>query len=133
MRRRFVLLVCSIVSVFASCSESAAYCQRSVECSEDTGDDSDEGADDVAVCSAQTDGLLRALRANAEPECTALANAISALNACRAQLSCDDFDATENNGECQDERDGVGDACDDIRDAEVDCESLFLLQCAFGS
>ncbi len=116
-------------------STSAGICQRDAECSDadDAGDDSDDGSDDVAVCTAQTDGLLEALRANAEPECAALASAIERLNGCRSGLTCDQFNADDNDGKCDDQLDALGNACDDIADGEIDCESLLQFQCGFGA
>jgi hypothetical protein len=136
-----VLLVApTLCALSAGCSASlfssaAAFCARADECSDDSEEDndSDEGQDDVAVCSETQVGLINGLRANTEPECDALAAAIEALQACQAGLDCDDFNADDDNGQCDDQRTGLSDACDDIVDGEIDCESFLQLNCGFGA
>ena len=113
-----------------SCNPSQAFCEKSAECSEDDGDDSDDGEDDVAICVEVVDGLTDGLRANQEAECKALADAISAQRACQSGLSCEDFNKEDDGGKCDDQGDLVNDRCQDISDADVDCESLLLFSCA---
>lgn len=119
-------LFLSATLAITSCSPSEGYCAKSVECSDDS---EEEKADDQAICAKQFDGLLGALRANTEPECSQLADALDAQNACKAALTCDEFNAVDDGGKCDDETEGVADACEAIGDAEANCESLLLFSC----
>lgn len=85
-----------------------AICQKSYECREDR-----PGDDYVRICSIKFDGDIRALRANKEEECHALADAQLALAACKAQLDCDDFNEGDLGQKCDDELDDFEDAFDD--------------------
>lgn len=101
--------------LFAGCL-SQAYCSKAAECASDP-----PGEDFERVCQTKYEGGLRALRANKEDECHELAAAQEVYDACRAQLDCDDFRESDNNGECDDERDDFIDA---LQDAESECGTL---------
>ena len=87
-------------------------CNRISECEEE---DRDGFSDDAAaVCAAEIDSSLAALRANEEEVCHRLADAANALNACKAGLSCDDLAEADLGKECDDQLDDFKDALDDV-------------------
>lgn len=94
----------------ANCQDRA-LCEKIEECASDP-----PGEDFVDICVQQRATELAALRANDEEECQILATAVAELNACRAQLDCDDFEEGDLGGECDDEIDNYEDALDDAAD-----------------
>jgi hypothetical protein len=99
----------------ASGCTGQALCAKQAECADDP-----PGDDFQRICEIRYDGDLRALRANKEDECHAFAAAKERLDACRAQLDCDDFQEADLGGKCDDEIDDFQDAFEDIDD---DCSS----------
>jgi hypothetical protein len=128
--------ICSslfLASTLASCSPSAAFCDHINACNTgpDDNKDSDKGSDDVAVCTATQEGLLAGLRANAESECGALANALDSLHQCEGALACKDLNADNDGGKCNPAHATVKSACDAISKNSIDCESFLIFQCSF--
>lgn len=93
---------------------SRALCEKIDECADDP-----PGDDFVEICTRQHQASMAALRANEEEDCQRLADATAALDACRAQLSCDDFEEADLGGECDDEVDEYNDAFDDAADGNL--------------
>lgn len=86
-------------------------CNRVAEC---RADDGDSLADDsTAVCVANYNTGLDALNANEEEECHILASAIAAVDACRAGLSCDDFEEDDLGRECDEQLNDLEEAVED--------------------
>ena len=104
-----------LVAVVSACSTADAVCNKQKECNPDLGDDA------VRVCTEAYKGRLAALRANHEPECHVLADKMEALDACRAQITCDDFEAADTGKKCETELDDVDGA---VADAETECTTL---------
>lgn len=102
----------------AACADRA-LCEKADECADDP-----PGDDYVEICTRQQQASLAALRANEEEDCLRLADATAALNACRAQLSCDDFEEADLGGECDDEIDEYEDAFDDAADGNLGGNSI---------
>jgi hypothetical protein len=94
----------------ANCQDRA-FCEKVAECADDP-----PGEDYVDICTTQRGTEIAALAANDEEECQVLASAVAALNACRAQLDCDDFREADYGGQCDDELDDYQDALDDAAD-----------------
>lgn len=88
------------------CSPAQALCAKEQECNDELEDDT------YNVCIESYNAGINALRANEEPECQVLADARLALDACRATLSCSDFEDND--------LDDCDDQLDDFRDAEAD-------------
>lgn len=103
-----------VLLVTSGCT-AQALCAKQAECAEDP-----PGDDFERICQIRYDGDLRALRANKEEECHEFARAKEALDACRAQLDCDDFLESDLGGKCDDQIDDFEDAFEDIDD---DCSS----------
>jgi hypothetical protein len=88
-------------------------CNKNAECQEEENDRT--FSDDApAVCAVEYEANINALYANEEEECHRLADAILALDGCRLNLKCDDFVEQDLGGECDDERDNLDDARDDV-------------------
>jgi hypothetical protein len=81
------------------CATARSFCQQKVACAR-----SAPGADLATVCAVQWLGGQRSLRANDEAECSTFADAKQAYDACTAQLSCDDFNTNDHNGQCATQR-----------------------------
>jgi hypothetical protein len=94
----------------ANCQDRQ-FCEKAAECANDP-----PGEDFVDICTQQQGTRIAALQANSEEECQVLAQALAALNACRAQLECDDFREADYGGECDDELDDYEEALDDAAD-----------------
>ena len=76
------------LTLVLGCSASRGFCEASADCdSEVFGfeiDAAGDADDDVAVCTANQDTTLRALRANEEDECHKAADALETYFACVA-------------------------------------------------
>gem|GEM_PF-1892160 len=114
--RASLLLVAAASFFVMACSSSGALCEKEKECMSDP-----PGEDFVSICTIKADGQLRALNANKEEECHLVASTLSALNACRAQLDCDDYNEFDYGGHCDDELDDYLDA---VEDADNECTAL---------
>ena len=108
-----LLLLSTVVLGGANCTERA-LCEQIKECANDP-----PGEDFVEVCTRQRAGETAALRANSEDDCVTLATAQTALDACRAQLTCDDFQEGDLGGECDNELDDYNDAFDDAANNRI--------------
>jgi hypothetical protein len=98
-----------------------SICDKSLQCQEEENDRS--FSDDApAVCAVEYEANISALYANEEEECHRLADAIQALDGCRLNLKCDDFVEQDLGGECDDERDAVDDARDDVDGIECSAQ-----------
>lgn len=105
---RFSLVLCSaLAALVAGCSASRGFCEASADCDAEIFgiaiDAAGDADDSVAVCAAQQDGVTAALRANAEEECLAVADAREKYFACVGN----EFAGGEDG--C----DAVNEACDD--------------------
>jgi hypothetical protein len=128
MQRPFLLRSIAVVSLVgavglsSSCTNGRTYCTKEAQCLEEDQDVTLE-SDSVAVCIAQYDGRIAALRANEEPECQVLADAVIAVDLCRAGLDCNDFfDANDVNDACEKQLDDLDDALEDVDDGR--CSAL---------
>ncbi|HEY1098902.1 MAG TPA: hypothetical protein VGF99_08230 [Myxococcota bacterium] len=110
MRSSITLAAVFAVAVSGGCTANN-LCNRLAECADDN--DRDVSDDAPAVCAADLNTQQNSLRANEEPECSALAAAIDAVNACRAGLSCDDLEESDLGRECDDQLDALEDAVED--------------------
>jgi hypothetical protein len=126
MKKLILLFVSPVLAAqVAGCSPVNGYCAAAGECDSNgnllvfdpVGDDDDS----VNVCIAQTEGQLRALRANEEEECHKLADALEVYYACVARVfaedaddACDGFELLNNDNPCDDELDDVNDAQNDV-------------------
>jgi hypothetical protein len=110
-------LLCAVVLVLGAlpaCTQARSYCQKEAQCLDEERDIQLED-DSVGVCAAEYEGQIAALRANEEPECRILAQAILDFDACRASLDCNDFfDDNNIEDECGDQLDALNDAFDDV-------------------
>ena len=110
-------------------SAAHAYCARLDECRElenSPGDneDSDEGRDDVAVCTVAAQASVDAINANTEPECHELADAQEAVFTCAATLDCKDL-LSNAPGSCKAEYDAFGDLLERLSQRDkITCESF---------
>lgn len=118
MRMRLFFVVSAVVVGASACPATQAFCEKEFECQDELGVEFED--DFVDVCVAQTDGQQAALRANAEPECEALANANQALAACLITLDCEKFVDPD---ECKDFRKGQADALEDA-DGGAACDAV---------
>lgn len=114
-RAAVLVVVVPAAGALAGCT-SQAICAKEAECRDDP-----PGDDFLRICSIRHEGNIRALRANKEEVCHRLADASLALDACRAQLDCDDYNERDLGQKCEDEIDEFNDAFDD---ADGDCSSL---------
>lgn len=122
---RFLALPVLGLSLVVGCSSTRGFCEASADCDSsdpffgfeaDAAGDSD---DDIAVCTANQDTTLRALRANEEDECHAAADALEAYFACVANEFAGGQDGCDAvNEECDDELDDVQEANEDINGDE---------------
>ena len=110
-----LLAVLITLTVISGCTANAVCAQRQ-ECNDNLEDDSE------AVCVAQYNAAIDALRANTEEDCLRLADAQLAADGCLLQLDCNDLDDED------DREDACGPELDDLRDAREDaggeCSSL---------
>jgi hypothetical protein len=111
------LFAAAVVLLITSGCTSQALCEKDAECRDDP-----PGDDYVRICTIQRDGNIRALRANKEEECQMLADAQIALDACRAQLDCDDYNEGDLGQKCDAELDDFNDAFDDAENG-TECSS----------
>lgn len=93
----------------SACNAFEGSCQKQFECQDELGQSLED--DFVQVCSKTNDGLNQALRANAEKECTDLANAQVALAACLSLLDCETLKKSV---------DGEDDPCAAVRETVTD-------------
>jgi hypothetical protein len=134
MRVLTLALPCAAL-LAVGCTSSRGYCDAAADCEREIlgveiPDDAGNDDDSAAVCAARQDGTLAALRANEEPECAALADALERFHACVAAGYARDGDGcdalyggnepqlTEADGPCNDEFDDVVDARNDINGDE---------------
>ena len=110
---KLISAIAVVVVVVTTGCTAQQVCEKHKECSSDP-----PGEDYVNVCATRVQGEYDALRANKEPECSELATAKEALDACKAQLSCDDYEENDLGGECDDELDDYEDLVDDTADGE---------------
>jgi hypothetical protein len=104
------------LACLASCSGGDFFCRKQAQCLAEEGFPELED-DSVGVCVVQYNGSIAALRANEEPECHVLADAILAVDACRAGLDCNDFFEQDDFSEaCDNVLDDLDDALDDVDD-----------------
>ena len=101
---------------------SQAICEKEKECASDP-----PGEDYVQVCTVRHEGQLDALNANKEEECKELASAKVKLDACRAQLDCDDYGESDLGGNCDDELDEFEDAYEEAADEDLNGEATVVL------
>jgi hypothetical protein len=133
--RLLVLSLSFAAALSSACSSSQGYCAAAADCDRDflgvpIFDDAGNDDDSAAVCVANVDADLAALRANEEPECQALADALARFHACVAAefaatpdgcdaiFGGDEPQLTEADGPCDDEFDDVQDARSDINGDE---------------
>jgi hypothetical protein len=133
---RVILLALPLAATLVSaCSSSRGYCDAAADCEREIlgvviPDDAGNDDDSAGVCAAREDGGLAVLRANEEPECGALADALDRFHACvaaefaRQGDGCDALyggnepQLNEADGPCDDEFDDVQDARSDINGDE---------------
>lgn len=114
-----VLPCVGLLWLVVGCSSSRGFCEASADCDEEffgieVPDAAGSADDDVAVCTAQQDARIAALRANEEDECHAVADALEAFNACVASEFAggeDGCDAVQE--KCDNERDDLQEALSD--------------------
>jgi hypothetical protein len=111
-----LLLSLVVVVVVAGCT-AQNVCNRTAQCLDEEADTELE-PDSTAVCIAQFDGRIEALRANEEDDCHVLADAVIALANCQAGLDCDDFVEADLGGKCDDQLDDLEDAQEDVSNGE---------------
>ena len=133
--RLFVVFLSLSAVLSTACSSSQGYCAAAADCDREflgvpIFDDAGNDDDSAGVCAANVDANLAALRANEEPECHALADALARFHACVAAEfakkpdGCDALfggnepQLTEADGPCDDEFDDVQDARTDINGDE---------------
>ena len=122
-RFKYVLLFClCVASAFAMGCTAQAICEKEKECASDP-----PGEDYVQVCTARYNGEVDTLNANKEDECLALSAAKTRLDACRAQLDCDDYDESDLGGNCDDELDEFEEAYEDASDIDIEGDATILL------
>lgn len=119
------LVPCALALVGCNMLLPQQFCELGAECDEGLAGiiydpvlgDSDDNA---AVCTANQQTYLNALRANSEDLCHEAAAAWEAWMACAVQEGCDAFRIDER--ECKSEREDYADVMDRIsRDKDVDC------------
>jgi hypothetical protein len=114
--RLVAFALCGLFLV-GGCSATRGFCEASADCDGafvllDASGDSD---DDVAVCTAEQDTILRALRANEEDECQEAADALDAWHACVASEFAGGEDGCDAiTDECESELDDLQDAASEI-------------------
>jgi hypothetical protein len=133
--RTLVVSLSLLAALSTACSSSKVYCDAAADCDREflgvpIPDDAGNDDDSAAVCTANVDANLAALRANEEPECHALADALERFHACVAAEfakkpdGCDAIfggnepQLTEADGPCDDEFDDVQGARSDINGDE---------------
>lgn len=129
----FLLMALSITGVLAvasACSPVRGYCEAAAECDDFEAfllDPVGESNDSDEVCVAQTEGLLRALRANEEEGCFEEARLREQYFACVADTyyrdrgdACDGFILDQDRNPCFGELD---DLIDQSQDNGDDCSS----------
>ena len=116
---RFVVVSAALASLVGGAACTArTVCAKDAQCLSEE-NDVDLESDSVEVCVAEYDGRIAALRANEEPQCQALADAIVAFDLCRAGLDCNDYyDDNDVEDACKDQVDDLKDAYDNIDGAE---------------
>lgn len=114
MRLSRAVIATLALPICVSCAQQV--CEKEFACQEELGIDYDD--DYVDVCVATREGQDKVLRANAEPECRALADATSQLAACEAVLSCEDLAASRAAAGADADTDA--DKCKDLRKIYTD-------------
>lgn len=117
----FTLGLC-FASIVATGCTAQAICEKEKECASDP-----PGEDYIQVCTARYNGEVDTLNANKEDECLALSNAKVRLDACRAQLDCDDYDESDLGGNCDEELDAFEEAYEDASDINIEGDATVLL------
>ncbi len=120
-RRLFGPVGLAALAATVGCSSSAGgYCAAHADCEREffgviIPDEAGNENDDIAVCTANKQGQLNALRANEEDECHFYADALDIYFGCIASEFANDDDGCKVlDGECDDELDDVNDALKDI-------------------
>lgn len=108
-----VLFALVTVPLMGTQCSARSICDKSLTCQEEE-NDRNFSDDAPAVCAAEYEAGINAFYANEEEECHRLADAIVALDNCKVGLKCDDFVEQDLGGECDDERDALDDARDDV-------------------
>jgi hypothetical protein len=109
-----------VVASSSACTrlQASGFCQKEAQCLDEEEDVTLE-PDSVNVCVAEFESQIAELRANEEPECQNLAQAILDFSACRASLDCNDFfDPDDIDDKCGDQQEALDDAIDDVDGAE---------------
>jgi len=119
----------ALVSGCDNFSTAHAYCAHVDECLQEENvdgdnDDSDDGSDDVAVCTQGVQAIVDSFSANSEPECKEAAAAYEQLLRCLFGLSCDALVEGTADEACEDENDAFQKLSEDIAEDEIDCELL---------
>jgi len=116
-----LLVAAGALALVGACTSSArGLCEAHADCERDflgvvIPDLSGDADDSVDVCTVQQEGSVQALRANEEEECQIAADKIELFMACIATEFADDPDGCDVlETKCEDERDDVNDALDDI-------------------
>jgi hypothetical protein len=110
----------ALALVGACTSPARGFCEAHADCERDflgvvIPDLAGDADDSVDVCTVQQDGSVQALRANEEEECQVAAEKLEIFMACIATEFADDNDGCDVlESKCEDERDDVNDALDDI-------------------
>lgn len=133
--RLLVVSFLVLAALSTGCSSSRGYCAAAADCDREIlgvpiFDDAGNDDDSAGVCVANIDANLAALRANEEPECHALADALERFYACVASefaskpdgcdalFGGDEPQLTAGDGPCDDEFDDAQDARADINGDE---------------
>jgi hypothetical protein len=121
-RLQLIAIFHVMILSFAGGCTAQAICEKEKECASDP-----PGEDYINVCSTRYQGEIDALNANKEDECKDLAVAKTNLDACRAQLDCDDYEESDLGGNCDDELDEFEEAYEDAADIDLDGDATVLL------
>jgi hypothetical protein len=124
----FALVPLAAIAVTAACSPVGGYCEAAAECDDREAqflglDPVGESNDSVNVCVAQSEGVIRTLRANEEEGCQEEADALLAYYACVADTfradprdACDGLVFDPDRNPCFDELDDFFDSAGDNGD-----------------
>jgi hypothetical protein len=98
--------------------QASSVCQKEAQCLDEE-DDVQLESDSINVCVAEFEARIAELRANEEPECQNLAQALLDFSSCRASLDCNDyFDDADVEDACGEQQDALNDAFDDVDGVE---------------
>ena len=105
--------VAILVIAVTGCGVAGPICAKRAQCAADP-----PGPDFQRICEINYDGQIRSLRANREEVCGAQADAQLALDLCKVELDCGDFNEADLGGNCAPEREDLQEA---IVEAEDEC------------